>query len=177
MTWFKADENKPDEGEFWWAVEHNGHPAFYLRALLAGDFAPGRKPSQRHVCGLDGEFPVESVVCGTCGKIPKSEDLEVFERRTGKSGFLNGFRRGKARWPNGTESWSCWLCSSQHEQPHEVETLIDIDEPAEDADDETKAEHQRKLARIRIKVCWSCAEFLRVKKAKKAKRPKLKDIV
>lgn len=91
------------------------HPAFYLRTLMPGDFAPGRLPAPRHVRLLERPetgLP-EEVRCGTCGEIPRAEDLEPIERQTGARGFLDAFRRGLAKWPQATRAESCWMCSGQ----------------------------------------------------------------
>ena len=104
---------EPPGLEWWWLVLHADHPAFYLRALMPGDFAPGRLPAPRHVRLLERPetgLP-EEVRCGTCGEIPRAEDLEPVERQTGARGFLDAFRRGLAKWPQATRSESCWMCS------------------------------------------------------------------
>jgi len=104
----------PNIGEVWWAVEHKGHPAFYLRALMPGDFAPATHkanlPALRHVIDLNGVRAVQ-VACGTCGKVPKAQDLEPIERQTGSTGFLDPYRSGAVAWPVATDPDSCWLCS------------------------------------------------------------------
>lgn len=112
-AWYRA-EDAPPEHEWWWAVEHQGHPAFYLRALLTGDFAPGRTPAARHVLGLDGYPPEQHklVRCGTCGKVPRAEDLEPIERATGLRGWLDVFRQGKMPWKRPTDPSTCHLCST-----------------------------------------------------------------
>ena len=112
----EAPKPEPPPGlEWWWEVQHLGHPAFYLRTLMPGDFAPGRLPAPRHVRPL--ERPAEGlpaeVTCGTCGDVPRSEDLEPIERSTGQRGFLGEFRSGRARWPAPTKITSCWMCSGQ----------------------------------------------------------------
>ena len=103
--------------EWWWLVEHataTPHPAFYMRSLMPGDFAPGRLPAPRHVRLLErGEGLPTEVRCGTCGEIPRSEDLEPVERQTGQRGFLDGFRSGRSRWPLPTKEAACWLCSGR----------------------------------------------------------------
>jgi hypothetical protein len=110
MTEWYEGPDTPDL-EFWWAVEHRGHPAFYLRALMPGDFAPGRRPALRHALTVDGKRPTSVLQCGTCGETPEAGDLEPIERTTGIRGFLGEYRRGRARWPQPTEESSCWLCS------------------------------------------------------------------
>lgn len=120
--WFETADSPPDD-IWWWAVEHAGHPAYYLRALIPGDFAPGRTPAPRHVLQLDGSRPaVGPVPCGTCAAIPDPAELEPYERRTGISGFLEGFRRGDSLWPGATSETSCWECSHPR-----IEAEVEID--------------------------------------------------
>ena len=108
-AWYEAPE-APPRGTWWWAVEHRGHPAFYLRALLPGDHAPGRVTAARHVLTLGG-LVLDDVHCGTCGEVPRAEDLEPIERATGDRGHLAAFRDGRVPWPRPTDRRSCWLCS------------------------------------------------------------------
>lgn len=108
--WFR-EPGTPDGGIYWWAVEHQGHPCCYLRALMPGDFAPGRRPLARHVLGLDGVVPA-ALVCGTCGEAPAAVDLEPIERATGQRGFLAALRSSRRPWPKATDPATCWLCSS-----------------------------------------------------------------
>lgn len=103
------DVEPPDSGVWWWAVEHQGHPAFFLRTLMPGDFGPGRLPLSRHVRSLEGEEDA-APDCGTCGETPEAADLEIIERRTGAQGFLDQYRSGRARWPTATPPGTCWLC-------------------------------------------------------------------
>lgn len=123
MAWYTDEASSALQ---WWAVEHKGHPAFYLRALMAGDFAPGLLPLARHAHGLDGR-QLEVVRCETCGEVPRSEDLEPIERRTHVRGFLEAFRLGlgdprRQRWPKPTAPASCWLCSNPRvAADHEVD--------------------------------------------------------
>ncbi len=98
-------------GTYWWAVEHLGHPAFYLRALLPGDFKTGRGPLARHTYGLDGR-QLEDVRCETCHEKPRPDDLDPIERKTHTRGFLDVFRAGRAAWPHPTTPSACWLCSN-----------------------------------------------------------------
>ncbi len=109
--WHEA-EGAPDRGTWWWAVEHRGHPAFYLRTLMPGDFAPGRLPASRHVLQLDGTRAAQdrSATCGSCGELPAAADLEPIERATGDRGHLQPRRDGRAPWPRATDPASCWLC-------------------------------------------------------------------
>jgi hypothetical protein len=109
--WFK---DGPDRGIWWWALEHDGHPCCYLRALMPGDFAPGRGVAPRHVMGLDGSRPPASggyvLECGTCGEAVAVADLEPIERSTGQRGFLEAFRAGRVKWPRPTDPESCVEC-------------------------------------------------------------------
>lgn len=114
MTWYD-EPGTPDVGIYWWALEHKGHPCCYLRALMPGDFAPGRAPAPRHVLGLDGLVPAE-LRCGTCGEAPAAGDLEPIERATGQRGFLASLRSGARAWPKATDPASCWLCSAPRAQ-------------------------------------------------------------
>lgn len=100
----------PTTAIWWWAVEHRGHPAFYMRTLMAGDLAPGRLPLPRHVRALDGNEDA-AVVCGTCEESPAAADLEVIERQTGLRDFLKEYRSGRVRWPKPTDPATCWSCS------------------------------------------------------------------
>ena len=106
---------EPPGLEWWFRVDHRGHPAFYLRTLMPGDFAPGRLPAPRHIRLL--ERPAEGlpaeVTCGTCGEVPRSEDLDVVERSTGSRGFLAAYTAGRVKWPPPTSAESCWMCSNR----------------------------------------------------------------
>ena len=122
MTAWYDEPGTPAAGTWWWAVEHEGpeepggdltittHPAFYLRALLPGDFAPGRAPSPRHVGTLTGDGVEGVAKCGTCGEVPEVGALDVVERASGDRGFLAPFREGRTPWPRPTDPQSCWLC-------------------------------------------------------------------
>ena len=120
-AWYEAPES-PERAILWWAVEHRGHPAFYLRALLAGDFAPGRAPVARHAASLDGAQYREGrpVTCGTCETDPDVDDLEPIERATGTRGFLAVFRSGERPWPKATDPSTCWLCGCPPRQAYLV---------------------------------------------------------
>ena len=122
-VWYE-DSGTPEAGTWWWAIEHQGHPAFYLRGLLPGDFAPGRAPAPRHVATLKGKQYREGkpVTCGTCGRVPETDDLEPVERRTGDREFLAAFRAGRLRWPRPTAPASCWLCGDREAELQDVET-------------------------------------------------------
>jgi hypothetical protein len=103
---------KGPEMDWWWAVEHRGHPFAFLRSLMLGDFAPGRLPLRRHLRALGSPlWPDRSVtppVC-PCGVPLVSEDLVVIERATGARHFLN-LPRLTGRWPKPTDPASCWEC-------------------------------------------------------------------
>lgn len=141
----KIDEPEPPKPEpppgleWWWEVQHLGHPAFYLRTLMPGDFAPGRLPAPRHVRLLvrPAEGLPTEVTCGTCGEVPRSEDLEPIERSTGQRGFLGEFRNGRAKWPRQTREASCWMCSGQ-----------------------APAESPARLRGTEVFVCAGCAKHL-----------------
>lgn len=113
IEWYR-EAGTPDAGIFWWAIEHQGHPAFFARALMPGDFAPGRGPLPRHLAGLDGAAVAEAR-CGLCDEVPAPGDLEAIERNTGNRGFLAPYRTGRVRWPAATDPASCWQCSSRKE--------------------------------------------------------------
>lgn len=130
--WY-VGEGTPDIGEWWWAVEHSGHPCFYLRALVPADFAPGFLPVPRHVRPLqrpETGLP-DAVLCATCGEVPLSEELEPVERKTGLRGhtadgptFLSIYRSGRRPWPKTpTPGGTCWLCSSRTDPPTGEATL------------------------------------------------------
>jgi hypothetical protein len=146
LDWYDDVPGTPPVGEWWWAVEHLGHPAYYLRALCLGDFAPGQRgPAPRHVLEIEGSRPPEGapVPCGTCGIVPAPEDLEAIERSTGSRGFLDVYRSGQQTWPPPTDLGSCWECS----------------------DPRARAERAVKVARVRTgraerRVCNRCAEHL-----------------
>lgn len=110
----------------WWAIEHHGHPAFFLRALMPGDMAPltGLGPLPRHAYTLAEEqieeFPVR---CCTCRQIPNPADLVPIERCTGERGrmhFFTQYELGVKPWPGPTSQSTCWLCSNPKEVPTEV---------------------------------------------------------
>jgi hypothetical protein len=114
MAWYLAP-GTPDTGRWWWAVQHDEHPAFYLWSFVAGDFAPGPRsgPLRRHAGTLGGSLvrgdgPVR---CGSCGAVPDVGRLEVVERCTGDRAFLTPYRSGRSPWPRATDPRSCWLCS------------------------------------------------------------------
>jgi hypothetical protein len=110
-NWYE-DPAVPSD-QLWWAVEHRGHPAFYLRALMSGDFAPGQAgPLARHAFGLDGR-QLEVTMCQTCLAVDLDPaDLQPIERRTHARGFLDVFRARSERWKRPTDPNTCWLCSN-----------------------------------------------------------------
>lgn len=123
VDWYE-EPGTPDIGTWWWALEHRGHPAFYLRALMPGDFAPGTSgPLARHVADLSGAQVAEGkpVTCGTCGQTFSDDDddyWDVVERQTGALGFLDALRSGKVRWPGATDPAACWLCSAPRKRAY-----------------------------------------------------------
>lgn len=127
IEWYE-EEGTPDVAIWWWSVTHLGHPAFYLRALMPGDFAPGHRPLARHAVALDGSRPEEPLVCGTCELAPEPEDLEPIERVTGHGGFLDEFRGGRTPWRAATDATSCWLCSTKREAASQSVVLESGDE-------------------------------------------------
>lgn len=116
MMWWSPDNDIPIN-PLWWAVEHKGHPAFYLRSLMAGDMAPiSLGPLPRHTYEIQRgqqieEFPIH---CCTCGKIPNPLDLEPIQRVNGQRGralFFKDYVEGRRIWPQPTSITTCWLCS------------------------------------------------------------------
>lgn len=114
----------------WWAVEHLGHAAFYLRALMPGDFKYGGVgPLPRHAYGLRGEqLEAYPVPCQTCGKVVHPSALTPIERRTGARGqglFFAKFLSGEKPWPLHTRKSSCWQCSDPFKPAnHQVESRM-----------------------------------------------------
>ena len=116
LVWY--DDETIDRGVWWWAVEHEGHPAFYLRSLMAGDFAPGETPDERHILKLDGKNPpATNLKCGTCNKKVAGEDLVPIERATGNRRALDVFRTRRHRWPKRSDRAGCWLCGQKKDDP------------------------------------------------------------
>ena len=148
LEWYER-HGTPEDGQWWWAVEHYGpvpagggsnvslHPAFYLRSLMAGDFAGARLPLPRHVLTLDGQVTGETR-CGTCGGVPEARMLEPIERRTGARGFLSEYRLGRQQWPAPTDPGTCWLCSNRS----------------------ARAETDARVGDQDVKVCEGCSAFL-----------------
>lgn len=100
-------------GEWPWLITHLGHDAWYQRALLTGDFAPGKAPVSNYALTLDGALPDPEapMTCGTCGQTPSASDLNATDRATGKAEFLAAFRGGQARWLKGTDPATCAYCN------------------------------------------------------------------
>ena len=113
----------PSTGSYPWLILHGKHDAWYQRALLRGDFAPGTEPLPNYVLALDGTRPdpSETPCCGTCGKVPKVEDLTPVERETKRQNFLDVFRnRHHPDWrpwskAGRTKPDSCYVCNSLDE--------------------------------------------------------------
>jgi hypothetical protein len=99
--------------EWWWAIEHRGHPFAFLRSLMPGDFAPGRLPLPRHLMKYGGPLwpPPADSVC-PCGETPSSDDLVVIERESGDRSFIAKLR-ARGRWPDATDPSRCWECGSR----------------------------------------------------------------
>jgi hypothetical protein len=102
------------EAETPWRIEHLGHFAWFQRSFLAGDFAPGKIPLGNYVI-VNGRAmdPGETPVCGTCGEVPRVEDLEPVDHATEDRGFLDRFRRGLVPWKRAgrTDPSTCWWCN------------------------------------------------------------------
>jgi hypothetical protein len=96
-----------------WAVFHIGHFAWHQRALLPGDFAPGRKVAAWHIVYPDGKVahPYDSPKCSTCGVTPETSELEVVEKSTGERMFLAPYRALQRPWPQPKNPKNCWWCN------------------------------------------------------------------
>jgi len=141
-----------DSHEWWWLIKHNGHPAWYQRALVAGDFAPGSPLLVNYVLGLDEELPDPDVplTCGTCGLVPDVNDLDAEERVTGEGGFLEAFRKPGMRWPSQkTDPETCWHCNRKGKPDKKVK-LDDV------------AKRYRKQAKNKTKKVDCCADCARL---------------
>lgn len=111
----------PDYRICWWAIEHAGHPAFYLRSLMPGDLAPNAPgPLPRHAYNLDGE-QLEGIAlhgrlvvpCQVCNLVPNPVTLTPIERVSGQRGrelFFAQYVFKIQQWPQPTNPDSCWLC-------------------------------------------------------------------
>lgn len=95
-----------------WHVFHGPHLAWRQRAVMVGDFAPGRLPSAWYVVDAEGRSadPVSVPTCETCGAVPKVESLTVVEVATGERSFLARVR-DMGRWPRPTDPATCWWCN------------------------------------------------------------------
>jgi len=115
MRWWEIGGHNPSHLVCWWAIEHCGHGAFYLRSLMPGDFGKyGKGPLPRHAYDLDGkqieEFPVK---CCTCNVVPDQMTLIPIERISGYSGrehFFPYYHHGIKDWPPPTDPRTCWNC-------------------------------------------------------------------
>jgi hypothetical protein len=110
--------------------------------------APGRGPLA----------PSGPVRCGTCGEIPRSDDLEPIERCTRHREYLRVTRRGDRPWPPPTPQGTCWLCSNQRIVP---EHAVDEGLLAE-----LHGIAVRGRAAGQVDLCGRCAAF--VEKAREA---------
>lgn len=99
--------------ECWWEILHGDHHAWFQRSLMAGDFKPGLPPRSEYIVDEDGRVADPDVVptCGTCGVVPRVEELEPVERITGVRGFLSQFRARLRPWPKPTNPATCWHCN------------------------------------------------------------------
>lgn len=97
----------------YWQIEHNGHLAWYQRALISGDFKPGLTPQATYIVDADGRYvdPATTPTCATCGEVPDVDDLDAVERVTGRRDFLDGYRSGLDPWPAPTDPAKCRLCN------------------------------------------------------------------
>jgi hypothetical protein len=112
----------PDQYEWPWLIQHHRndgqiHDAWYQRALICGDFAPGRRGVlATYIATLDGRIPGpnEALRCGTCNQRLQADDVDAVERITGETGFLRTFRLGRRPWPL-TESreQNCYHCNRE----------------------------------------------------------------
>ena len=108
---------RPQEGI--WTVKHHGHLAWYQRALVPGDFAPGLRPVADYVVeDDDGKAAAwyAEPVCRTCKKVaPRTEELDVLDDAGRRP--LARFRTGAARWPKPTAPGSCIWCQTPGAAP------------------------------------------------------------
>lgn len=98
----------------WWTILHNGHFAWYQRALVSGDFKPGKTPRSEYIVDEDGREAdfAATPKCTTCGEVPKVEDLEPVERVTQQRGYLDPYRSGREPWRAGTNDNTCFRCNN-----------------------------------------------------------------
>jgi hypothetical protein len=152
---------EPDLAEWPWEIRHGGHVAWYQRALMPGDFAPGQKPVSNYVVQVDGELPEphKPLKCGVCGKVPKVQDLTPVDRMTGNDHFLREFRVSREKWPPPTDPETCWNCNVRSVAPIE-EVDMEVVVKAH-----TNSPSEAALGRARgkkVKVCHGCSmHFLR----------------
>jgi len=105
---------QPSVGEWPWLIEHDGHIAWYQRALMRGDFSPGNRPLPNYVLQLDGKLadPDKVPKCGMCKKIPMTDELIPVDRSNGARSVLTPFRIGLAEWPPATDPETCYVCNT-----------------------------------------------------------------
>jgi hypothetical protein len=150
---------EPSKADWPWLILHNDHPAWYQRALLPGDFAPGRMPMPNYILTLTGEIPkLGQVRCGTCKKKPAVEDLEPVERTTGQTGFLDRYRYGRrpVPWPEGLNPTNCWNCNNPMGNDSKE---IDCDA--------TLLRKVKEQKGYKVRVCKGCAEHLKLNISRK----------
>ena len=101
-------------GVYPWLIRHRDHDAWYQRAMVSGDFRPGLVPIPDYAIGLDGVLPDPAgpMVCGGCAEVPDVNDLQPVFRETGRSDFLEAFRRGVVAWRAPTNPATCSHCNS-----------------------------------------------------------------
>jgi hypothetical protein len=97
-----------------WEVLHRNaepdaaHPAWYMRAFVAGDWLPTTRPLMlpRLVITLAGELvaTAEQITCGTCGQQPPTSELILRPTRGGRD-----FHPGESGKGLNTAG-SCWFC-------------------------------------------------------------------
>ncbi len=103
-----------------WQVWHapdgvQPHRAFRLRALLIGNFRPGRVIRGFMVIAPDGHPPrplTDPVKCQVCDLVPDVNDLAVECRITGQRQWLAPYRRGLRKWPRPRWEDRCWWCQA-----------------------------------------------------------------
>lgn len=98
-----------------WSIVHmvgRPHEAWRQRALLPGEFKPGRAPSARFIVWPDGRpgHPDETPRCLGCDEVPRVQDLEPVEIATNKRGYLAVYRRNERDWPE-VRTDTCWWCN------------------------------------------------------------------
>jgi hypothetical protein len=106
---------RPTDIDLPFIVMHGDHEAWRQRCLMPGDFAPGLMPIPNYVSYADGTLPevYEAPKCAGCGEVPRVEDLNAVDARTGRSDFLDPYRNGTIRsgWPPPTPPETCWYCN------------------------------------------------------------------